>query len=517
MAIRYLFLSLIVAFFFGCRNSGNKTVNEHEHETEEHEHNAEDAHDHGEVKLKLTAYSTDIEVFAESDPFASGTSSEILAHFSFLKNFKPVENGSITATLNLGGKQVSQTVEKPLRPGIYLFSLNPDASGIGNLTFTLNTDSGQFEVTIPEIQIYADEHEAIHGTEKNEISAQTNTVPFTKEQSWKIDFATIHPQTGTFGEVVKTTALIEPANGDEVVISAKTSGIVRLTSNNLVDGQEVRAGQALFSISGDELSDNNLSVKISEAQNNYERAKADYERARELSKDKIVSDKELLAVKNSFENTKAVYDNLNRNFNANGQSVSSPMSGFIKQVLVKNGAYVEAGQPLLVVSQNKTLILTAQVPQKYAGILNAVQSATIRTLNDNQSYTLEALGGKVLSVGKAANSDNFLIPVSMQINNTGNFIPGSFVEVYLKTVTNQQAVTVPNTALLEEQGVFFVWVQVTPELFEKREVHIGKTDGIDTEIKSGIGTTERIVARGAMMIKLAQATGSLDAHSGHVH
>jgi multidrug efflux pump subunit AcrA (membrane-fusion protein) len=105
----------------------------------------------------------------------------------------------------------------------------------------------------------------------------------------------------------------------------------------------------------------------------------------------------------------------------------------------------------------------------------------------------------------------------MQINNTGNFIPGSFVEVYLKTVTNQQAVTVPNTALLEEQGVFFVWVQVTPELFEKREVHIGKTDGIDTEIKSGIGTTERIVARGAMMIKLAQATGSLDAHSGHVH
>ncbi|MDZ7878372.1 MAG: efflux RND transporter periplasmic adaptor subunit [Saprospiraceae bacterium] len=297
--------------------------------------------------------------------------------------------------------------------------------------------------------------------------SKTNTSVFTKEQSWKVDFATEYPRTGPFGQVIKTTALIEPANGDELVITAKTSGMVRLTSNSLLEGQEVRSGQVLFSVSSNELAENNFGVKFTEAQSNYEKAKADYERVSELAKDKIVSEKDLLTAKNSFENAKAVYDNLNRNFNTNGQSVSSPMRGFVKQLLVKNGAYVEAGQPLLVVSQNKTLKLTAQVPQKYAGILNTVQSANIRTLNENQTYTLEALNGKVLSVGQAANSDNFLIPVSIQINNTGNFIPGSFVEVFLKTLTNQQAFTVPNTALLEEQGVFFVWVQITPELFRK--------------------------------------------------
>ena len=66
-------------------------------------------------------------------------------------------------------------------------------------------------------------------------------------------------------------------------------------------------------------------------------------------------------------------------------------------------------------------------------------------------------------------------------------------------------------------GNYFVFVQLTPEFFEKREVKIGKTDGIRTEILSGIQSGERIVAKGAVLVKLSQATGTLDAHSGHVH
>ncbi len=67
------------------------------------------------------------------------------------------------------------------------------------------------------------------------------------------------------------------------------------------------------------------------------------------------------------------------------------------------------------------------------------------------------------------------------------------------------------------QGAFFVFAQVTPELFEKREVKIGINDGIKTEILNGITKSERIVTMGAILIKLAQATGTLDAHAGHVH
>jgi hypothetical protein len=54
-------------------------------------------------------------------------------------------------------------------------------------------------------------------------------------------------------------------------------------------------------------------------------------------------------------------------------------------------------------------------------------------------------------------------------------------------------------------------------VFEKREVKIGTTDGMRTEIKSGISSLDRIVCKGAILVKLAQSSGTLDAHSGHVH
>ena len=96
-------------------------------------------------------------------------------------------------------------------------------------------------------------------------------------------------------------------------------------------------------------------------------------------------------------------------------------------------------------------------------------------------------------------------------------MPGSFVEVYIKTTRDGNSLVVPNSAIVEEMGNHFVFAQLTPEFFEKREVQLGVTDGMRTEILSGIKAGERIVTKGAVMVKLAQATGTLDAHSGHVH
>lgn len=147
----------------------------------------------------------------------------------------------------------------------------------------------------------------------------------------------------------------------------------------------------------------------------------------------------------------------------------------------------------------------------------SVFSANIRTPYDNRLYSLEELNGKILSYGKAANPDNFMVPINLQIDNKGNFIPGSFVEIYLKTISNSEALTIPVSALIEEQGMYFAYVQITPELFEKREIKTGISDGFRTEILSGLKENERVVTKGAVQIKLAQATGALDAHSGHVH
>lgn len=496
------FVVLFALIIASCNNNQN---------TENH-----DEHAHDGEKIQFTSYSNDFEVFAEADFLVVGKTSNVLSHFSHLPSFKALENGSITIRLIVNGKETTQTLEKPTRKGIYCFDITPKTVGKGKIIFDIKNEKGNFQILVPQITVFATEEEADEDFEKS-LQSKTNTTVFTKEQSWKIDFCTEKPMLETFGQVIKTTAQVQSAQGDEILISAKTNGMVVFTNDNVLQGKSVSNGQVLFSISGNGLAENNSTVKFVEAQNNYDKSKSDYERAKELVKDKIVSEKDFLTTKNQYENAKVIYESLNKNFNSSGQNISSSMNGFVKQLFVQNGQYVEAGQPLVSISQNKTLVLYAEVQQKYASILNGINSANIRTLNNNQTYTLEQLNGKVLSFGKNANNDNYLIPVSLQIDNIGEFVSGSFVEIYLKTLTNTNALTIPNTSLLEEQGNFFAYVQVTPELFEKREIKIGVSDGVKTEILKGISIDDRIVSKGAMLIKLAQATGTLDAHSGHVH
>lgn len=473
-------------------------------------------HNHGEVKVQLTGYNETFEFFAEADPFSEGNVSAILVHLTRLSNFKPLEAARVTVSLIIGNKGIRQTVERCEQPGIYRFTLKPEAAGKGKVVVDIDEGTTKSRIEVTGVEVFSDEHDAIHAAEHT-ASHSGLAISFTKEQSWKVDFATDYPSVEPFGQVIKSVAQVQPTQGNEVLITAKTAGIVAIPGEGLLAGKSVASGELLLSVLGTGLGDNSWNVRFAEAQNNFERAKADYDRVKTLATDKIVPERELLAAKTDFENAKALYDNMNDNFNAKGQRVVSPINGYVKQVLVQNGQYVEAGEPLVAVSQNKNLLITADIQQKYLPLLGSVSGANIRTTYNNKVYSLKELNGRVVSYGKSVNNDNFLVPIALQIDNRGDFIPGSFVELYLKTLTNTKAVTLPNTALLEEQGNYFVMVQLTPELFEKREVKIGATDGFNTEIIKGISTSERIVTRGAILVKLAQASAALDPHSGHVH
>jgi len=472
--------------------------------------------DHEDLKVYYTVYSDEFELFAEADPFVTGVSSNVLSHFTTLPDFKPLPSGSVTLKLTMNGQTVEKTAENPVRKGIYSFDITPAGAGKGTIEFVIRSETGESRIIVPDVTVYPDAvvaEEDVEGT----ATPMTNTTAFTKEQSWKIDFSTGYAVHEPFGQVIKTTALVQPVPGNEAVVTARSGGVVSLSGKNIMEGTVVSSGQQLLTIMGSGFAEDNSAVRFAEAQNNFEQAKADYDRAMLLAADRIVSDKQLLETKTRFQNASSVYENLRQNFSRTGQAVTSPMAGFVRQLLVENGQYVETGQPLMVISQSRTLLLRAEVQQRYAQFLNSISTASVRCAGDEKAYGLDELGGKVLSVGKAASTDSYLIPVNIQVRNSGKFVPGSFAEVWLKTVNAVESLTVPNSALIEEQGVFFLFVQVNPEKFEKRVIQTGATDGIRTEITGGLKDDERIVTKGAILIKLAQATGALDAHSGHVH
>lgn len=186
-------------------------------------------------------------------------------------------------------------------------------------------------------------------------------------------------------------------------------------------------------------------------------------------------------------------------------------------MFVSNGDYVNAGQPLVKLSKLSVSSIQCYVQPRFLNLLSSISDANIKVSSSGMVVNLKSSGGRLAAVGRTISSENHLIPVVLELPNVEVLPVGEVVDVYLLCQPKGNSLTVPVSALLEEQGNHFVMVQLTPETFIKREVKLGVTDGSRVEVLSGLQPGNRIVTRGAVYVKMAQSSGALDAHSGHVH
>lgn len=357
----------------------------------------------------------------------------------------------------------------------------------------------------------ADEH---HHDHEEVVS---NTVAFSHEQMEKVDFEVMKVVKQPICQIIKTTARVMPSQDNMKIITAATDGIVEFAKDKLVEGLDLAEGIVVFTINNSEMAQGNLSVLQEEITADYNRAKADYERKKSLSADRLITENDLQEAEAEYLKAKKAYDNMQDNFAGGKQVVKSPVSGYVKDIFVENGSYVTAGQELMTICRAGRLYLRADLQSKYFPVLKNVVSANFKSLNNNKLYSLDDLNGRLLSYGKATSFDNPLIPVTFEIDDNDELVSGSFVELYIMTKDENEGIMVPNSALIEEMGSFFVFVEVRHELFEKRAVTVGASDGFNTQIVRGLEPDETIVSKGAIYIKLAQGSGKLDPHAGHVH
>ena len=395
--------------------------------------------------------------------------------------------------------------------GIYRFCVRAEAEGEANLVFSANGK----RASIP-VRVFGSASEASEYAESLEVRSSNGAV-FPKEKSWSVDFATEEAVLEPFGQVIRATSRVQPSQEEVFTVSALTDGVVSIGAKALVEGREVRKGETLCIVKGSGTADENLATKYARAEADYNFARNEYERKKALASDRIVSESELRQAEAAFEIAKAVFENLKGNFDASGQSAKSPIEGFVTSVTVSNGQFVRAGDPIATVSRSRSLLVVAEIQPRYSACLKDICGATFKDMDSGRIWTLDELGGKVVSYGKSVSSDSPLIPVTFSVPNKGGFIPGSFLQTRIITRSETPAITLPTTSLIEEQGNYFVYRQLTPEYFEKTPVTIGASDGLRTEIRSGLSAGERVVSKGAMFVKLAQASGALDPHAGHNH
>ncbi|GJQ60081.1 MAG: efflux RND transporter periplasmic adaptor subunit [Candidatus Scalindua sp. AMX11] len=464
--------------------------------------------------LSYTLYTDKSELFVEFKPLTAGNVSKFAAHFTQLgESFKAVTDGSVTVSLMGGKKQFIDKAEQPSSPGIFLLALKPEIPGTYQLIFDIQTKEFSDKIVIENIPVYPDTKTVLANEREQTIGEE---IVYPKEQAWKIDFANREVKREPFTEIIKTTGQILPAHGDETTITAKSKGIIRFENNKKQVGAAVNAGETICIISGAGLTEGNLDTKYKEAKNNYEKSKIDFERAKGLVKSDIISQRHFQETQLRYKNAQTTFNTIERNYTDGGHKITSPIDGFIKNVMISEGEYVEIGQPIASVSQNRKLILKAEVPQKYFSKLKHISSANFMTVYDTKTYSTDSLNGKLVSYGKSVDDNAYYIPVNFEIKNSGEIIPGSFVEVMLKTNVMKDTLVIPYSALLEEQGNYFVYVQTSGEGFQKREITIGPNDGMNVQVLSGIKEGERVVIKGGYQIKLATMSGKMPAH-GHEH
>lgn len=501
---KFIFCICLISFcvfISGCHKD-----HDHQNETKSEEQALE--------PLAYTLYTDKTELFVEFKPLVTGTESKFAAHFTHLgEYFKAFTAGTIILRLKVGDKEMSTTSNSPSSPGIFRLALTPNMQGKGQLIFDIQTESYSDQIIIDDVNIYPSEEAAL--VDQKEESGG-DEITYLKEQAWKIEFANEEVRRQGFNEVVKTSGQITSAAGDESMVVAKSQGIVSINKGSSTIGASVASGELMFSVKGSDVVDGNIDVRYQEVKLMYEKALAEYERGKELVKDNIISQKEFLDRENILQRAEVIYNNLAGNYSGDGENVYSPMSGYVKEILVSDGQFVTVGQPLGSITKNRKLILTAEVSQQYFSRLGTFASANFRTEYDSKVYNTEDLNGRLVSYGRTTGNSNFYIPVVFEIDNRGNLISGSFVQVFLISSEIKDALIIPVSSLIEEQGLFYVYVQTGGESFQKREVKLGPGDGINVEVLSGVESGERVVTKGAYNIKLATAAGNIPAH-GHEH
>lgn len=328
-------------------------------------------------------------------------------------------------------------------------------------------------------------------------------------------YGVIDVEYSPFGDVIKAGGEILPAQGDEQVIVANHDGLVSFVVPQMQQGISVNRNQQLMILKSGGLVHDNLEVGYLEAKAQAEKAKADYHRAESLMADTIISESAYLEAKLNYEKSRLTLENIQKNYQEGGQKVVASADGFIKTIHVTEGEFVQTGQPLITISQNRRLVIKAEVPQDILPKLPGLHSANFITPYDGKLYATEELNGKLISWGKSTRQGSFYIPIFFEVDNRHGLIPGTFIEVYLKAASAAQSIAIPQSALLEEYGSHYVYVD-NHDGFEKRYVTLGGNDGHLVQITQGLNVGEHVATQNVSRIKLSQMSGQLPEHA-HVH
>lgn len=335
---------------------------------------------------------------------------------------------------------------------------------------------------------------------------------YIKSRPKTIEYELVSPSTQDLVNSIIATGKVEP--GNEVLIKPQISGIIEAI--HCKPGDDIKEGDIIATIKVvPEMSSlNSAEGRLRVAGINLEKAQRDFERSMELHEKGIISDEEFETAQTSLDNAeeevenaedalKIVTEGVSEKYaHLSNTQVRSTITGKILDIPVEVGnSVIQAntfndGTTIAEVADLGNMLFKGDVDEADVGKISTGVPVKV-TIGALQGYEFDA----VLT---------YISPKSTEENNVVMFeieavmdIPDS-VFVRAGYSANAEIVTEQKTGVLaiEESAVRFsgdtAYVNIfkgmsgKEQLFERRDIRIGMSDGVHIEVTDGLSPEDRI-------------------------
>jgi cobalt-zinc-cadmium efflux system membrane fusion protein len=319
-------------------------------------------------------------------------------------------------------------------------------------------------------------------------------------------------------DTYSTTGRVVPrASGQAEVFAPFPGRLIVRADRSLQVGGRVRRDELLFEVeqqfSAAEIlqlrtGETELKGQIEEAEQQLAFAGNEYARAQKLFEGGAIPEKQLRAAELAAKQAETRLDNA-RNAKAEyeearkpGESIRrapirSPISGVVTHADFAGGQQVEPAQSLLTIADFGTVWVEAPVhEQDLPEVGRATRAEIIPTGAPTHRYT----GQRVWS-GQVVDPLNRTLPIVFAVVNSDGVLKlGMSAEVRIRRGTTTKRLAVPRSAIVNHGAAFFVFRQASDNVFERRTVTTGLSDGSHVAILDGLQKGDRVVTQGAQAL-----------------
>jgi membrane fusion protein, heavy metal efflux system len=380
------------------------------------------------------------------------------------------------------------------------------------------------------------------------VAASTGRVAFLMEQQWLIKLKLAKAEPAMRSAQIQSTGRVVAVPAKRAIVAPPVGGIIRTGTMPRV-GQRVVKGQQLATLlqtptasEAAQIQAANTQIHIEntrveaerrrlaqiqiEAEARLEEATHDLGRSQRLFEKKAYSAKALesdeLARKAAAAQLEAIREQLKALQAATPSAppsnstyeVQAPISGTVVTVSKASGEQVAPGEAIIEIVALDTVWVEAPVFEKDLGRL----AKDVRAVFTTAAFPDKEFHGRIVNVSRVVDEQSRTAKAIFEVPNPSEQLSiGMQANLRLDAGAQAEVLLIPREAVLDNEGKKIVYVLLSGEEFERREVVLGDEYGGKIAIVSGVKAGERVVTQGAYQLKLQELRpANAGAHSHEV-